>query len=97
MCQRHSGALTTSWAWFEKGAVRWTGSGGAPARYRSSPKWYRCFCPRCGSSLGAIGVDGVTALPLGAFDRLAGEALMPRRHFYRARHPRWWAAGVAKA
>jgi hypothetical protein len=54
MCQRHTGGLTLAWVEFPRDAVKWTGKGGKPATYRSSPISSRAFCKICGSSLGAI-------------------------------------------
>lgn len=90
MCQRHSGALTVAWVEFPKEAIAWTGPGGSPATYRSSPYSSRAFCPACGGSLGAIDDKPVVALLLGAFDKTNAKELMPTWHSYRGGRPRWW-------
>jgi hypothetical protein len=90
MCQRHTGALTAAWVEFPKVAVTWTGPAGAPATYRSSDASSRAFCPRCGSSIGAIDDAPTTALLVGAFDSTGRRELMPVAHSYRAGRPRWW-------
>ena len=89
MCQRHSGALTTLWVEFAKEAVTWTGSGGEPARYRSSDFSSRAFCPACGSTLGAIDDEPVVALLLGAFDDTNSEDLIPTSHSFSGGRPKW--------
>ena len=90
MCQRHSGALTTAWVEFPKDAVSWTGDIGAPETYRSSDISSRAFCPRCGSSIGAIDDAPVIALLLGVFDAPDHEALKPTAHSFADRCPHWW-------
>jgi len=90
MCQRHSGALTLSWAEFPRDRVEWTGPGGAPAVWRSSDRSSRAFCPSCGSTLGAIDDAPVIALVLGSFDKPTASELMPASHSYRAGRPKWW-------
>ena len=90
MCQRHTGALTAAWVEFPADAVAWTGPGGAPAVYRSSDRSARAFCPRCGSSLGAVDDAPVIALLTGCFDKPQLKALKPTSHSYRSARPRWW-------
>lgn len=93
MCQRHTGALTALWVEFPKDAVRWTGSGGAPATFRSSPHSSRAFCATCGSSIGAIDDAPVVALHVGIFDAPRRKALAPLGHSYRSGLPDWWPLG----
>jgi hypothetical protein len=95
MCRRHSGALTVCWVEFPADAVCWTGPGGAPSTYRSSAASSRAFCPRCGSTLGAIDDAPVVALVLGTFDRPGAAGLKPLAHSYRAGRPRWWCVDIA--
>ena len=90
MCQRHSGALTVAWVEFPKDAVTWTGPGGAPTLYRSSEKSSRAFCPKCGSTIGAVDDAPVVALVLGIFDKPGAAALRPTSHSYRSNRPIWW-------
>lgn len=68
-CRRHSGAPTLCWVEFPRQAIEWNGPGGMPALYRSSPYSSRAFCPRCGSTLGAIDDEPTVALATGSFDR----------------------------
>ena len=89
MCQRHSGAVALPWVEFPAGAVRWTGPGGPPSVWRSSPRSSRAFCPTCGSSIGAIDDAPVVALLLGTFDSANRAALVPASHSYRGGLPRW--------
>lgn len=90
LCQRHSGALTAAWVEFPAEAVAWTGPGGEPATFRSSDYSSRAFCPRCGSSIGAIDDEPVVALLLGVFDDPSGPELMPASHSYSDGMPAWW-------
>jgi hypothetical protein len=90
MCQRHSGALTTAWVEFPKESVRWTGPGGAPSVYRSSDVSSRAFCPRCGSSIGAVDDAPTVALLLGVLDKAHLAALMPQYHSFKGGRPKWW-------
>jgi hypothetical protein len=90
MCRRHSGAPTLAWVEFPRDAVTWTGPGGPPAVWRSSPRSQRAFCPRCGSTLGAIDDAPTVALVVGAFDRVNRSELAPRSHSWISRRPRWW-------
>lgn len=49
MCQKASGAPSVAWTMVPSRAFRWTA--GAPARYPSSTKGVRWFCPACGSPM----------------------------------------------
>jgi ribosomal protein S18 acetylase RimI-like enzyme len=88
-CQKHTGALTASWVEFPKEKVLWEGPGGAPATYRSSDYSSRAFCPRCGSSLGAIDDEPAVALLLGTFDNAKSVALKPGYHSFEDGRPDW--------
>jgi hypothetical protein len=90
MCQRHSGALTTTWVEFPKSSVQWVGPGGAPSTYRSSDYSSRSFCPKCGSTLGAIDDNPVVAMVLGVFDTANRKELRPIHHSYKGGRPKWW-------
>ncbi|MBU0557518.1 MAG: GFA family protein [Alphaproteobacteria bacterium] len=91
MCRRHTGVPFTAWVEFPRDDVRWTGPGGAPATWRSSPQSSRAFCPTCGSSLGAIDDAPIVALLVGAFDRAGDAGLMPVAHAHRSARPKRWA------
>ncbi len=97
MCQRHSGALTTAWVEFPKGAVRWTGKGGEPALFKSSDITRRAFCPDCGSSLGAVDAAPTIGLLLGVFDKAHLKELAPVYHSYRSGRPKWWRVEIEGA
>lgn len=90
MCQRHSGALTTTWVEFPKSAVQWVGPGGVPATYRSSDYSSRSFCAKCGSTLGAIDDNPTVAMVLGVFDSANRKELRPTYHSYKGGRPKWW-------
>jgi hypothetical protein len=90
MCQRHSGALTTTWVEFPKSSVKWVGPGGSPSTYRSSDYSSRSFCAKCGSTLGAIDDNPVVAMVLGVFDSANRKELRPTYHSYKGGRPKWW-------
>jgi hypothetical protein len=48
MCRRATGAAVATFATFESDKVRWLQE---PARYDSSERGWRAFCPTCGSSV----------------------------------------------
>jgi hypothetical protein len=77
--------------------LRWTGSGGAPAVYRSSDYSSRAFCPHCGSSLGAIDGAPTVALLIGVFDEHRDPALRPEGHSFEDGRPAWWPDVAASA
>jgi hypothetical protein len=94
MCQRHTGALTAAWVEYPRDAVLWTGEGKTPATFRSSPFSSRAFCPRCGSSIGAIDDKPTVALLLGTFDKNTRKELVPEYHSYRGGRPKWWHVDI---
>ncbi|BEN20575.1 GFA family protein [Serratia marcescens] len=89
-CRRHSGAPTLCWVEFPRQAVEWNGPGGIPALFRSSPYSSRAFCPRCGSTLGAIDDEPTVALTTGSFDRADLPELRPTSHAFADVCPEWW-------
>ena len=89
MCQRHAGAVTLHWVEFPAERVRWTGPGGQPSTWRSSDYSSRSFCPRCGSTLGAIDDKPVVALVLGSFDSANRSELAPEYHSHASKRPKW--------
>lgn len=88
-CRRHTGSASAPWVEFASDRVRWTGTQGRPATYRSSPHSSRAFCPHCGSSLGAIDDAPTVALLLGSFDRIDSPELQPRSHSFEDGKPAW--------
>ncbi|MGK5027958.1 GFA family protein [Janthinobacterium sp. MDT1-19] len=76
-CQQHTGAPTVAWMEFARDQVRWTGTVGAPATYRSSDYSSRAFCAACGSSIGAIDDAPTVALLAGSFLILPRPPLRP--------------------
>ncbi len=89
-CQQHTGALTALWVEFPRDKVEWTGEGGEPALYRSSDYSSRAFCPRCGSSLGAVDDEPTIALLVGTFDDPHRPELKPESHSFEDGQPTWW-------
>ncbi|MCA3559804.1 MAG: GFA family protein [Aestuariivirga sp.] len=89
MCQRHSGALTLQWVEFPAEKVTWSTK---PSVWRSSDYSSRSFCPKCGSTLGAIDDKPVVALVLGSFDSANRKELAPEYHSYVGKRPAWMKA-----
>ncbi|WP_455271372.1 GFA family protein [Rhizobium herbae] len=94
-CRRHSGAPTLCWVEFPNEAIDWTGEGGMPAVYRSSDYSSRSFCPKCGSTLGAVDDEPVIALVTGSFDAPDAEELRPVAHSFEDACPGWWKLPTA--
>lgn len=94
MCQRTSGALTVAWVEFPKSAIRWIGKVGEPTTFRSSNNSSRAFCPRCGSTIGAIDRDDTIALTVGSFDAPHREELAPLSHSFEDLRPGWWHVAI---
>lgn len=90
MCQRHSGAPSLAWVDFARDRVTWTGSGGAPSAWRSSDFSSRAFCPKCGSTLGAIDDAPTIGLVSGIFDKPSAKDLIPAGRSFKDSRPRWW-------
>ncbi|MEP3244596.1 MAG: GFA family protein [Sneathiella sp.] len=90
ICQKHSGAPTVNWVEYSAEAVKWTGAGGTPATFRSSPDSSRAFCPKCGSTIGAIDDEPVIAFVTGCFSDGKKKAFKPAGHSYRSNRPKWW-------
>jgi hypothetical protein len=82
ICQKHTGTQSAAWIEFSASNVQWIGEGGKPATYRSSPASSRAFCPRCGSSIGAIDDGPVIALLSGVFDNPNDPVLAPEFHSF---------------
>lgn len=92
LCQKHTGAQSVIWLEFDADDVQWTGEGGRPAVWRSSEASSRAFCPRCGSSLGAIDDGPVIALLSGVFDQNQDARFAPASHSFEDMKPQWWRA-----
>jgi hypothetical protein len=90
MCQRHSGGLTLTWVEYPRDAVKWTGRGRKPKTLRSSDMSSRAFCPKCGSTLGALDDKPVVARVTGVFDKPQLVPLKPAYHSFKGGRPKWW-------
>lgn len=55
LCRKGSGAVEMPWIIVERRHFAWTGE--PPARYRSSPRAERSFCPVCGTKLSFVHDD----------------------------------------
>lgn len=90
LCQKHTGSQTVVWIEFSAKEVQWVGEGDCPATYRSSNYSSRAFCPRCGSSIGAIDDGPTVALLTGVFDIPSALDLRPETHSFEDMAPEWW-------
>ncbi|WP_342778711.1 GFA family protein [Phreatobacter stygius] len=81
---------------FPKEAVEWIGEGGMPTLYRSSNGSSRSFCPRCGSTLGAIDDHPTVALVTGSFDAKDISEFRPVFHAFEDSCPNWWKIDIAR-
>lgn len=79
-----------AWVVYPADAVDWNGPGGIPSTWRASEFSSRAFCPKCGSTLGAIDDAPTIGLVVGAFDRPGLTELAPARYSHRSSRPRWW-------
>ncbi|MFD2205560.1 GFA family protein [Kiloniella antarctica] len=97
MCQTWSGAPTVAWVEFPLKNFSWTGPGGEPAKFKSSEKTQRGFCPNCGGSICAIdeGYDKIS-LTITTFDEPS--VLVPGKQFsYRKSAPKWFIADINRS
>ena len=87
-CRRHSGAPSNVFVSFENSAV--TVTQGTIAKYRSSERTTRGFCPQCGSTLtcASIRLPTETHYYVGAFDRAA--ELAPKGGFFPEERLPWF-------
>ena len=72
-------------------------TGAQSAVWRSSEDSSRAFCPRCGSSLGAIDDGPIIALLSGVFDQNQDARFAPASHSFEDMKPQWWRALFADA
>lgn len=79
-CRRSTGAAFSTWTGFRSERFSWLGA--APTVHELSPRTFRTFCARCGTSLTFVSdrwKDEVHIL-VGTFDDPA--TLVPRAHVY---------------
>jgi hypothetical protein len=61
---------------------------GKPVRFESSPRFIRCFCPRCGSVTPGDAAEGQRFVPLGGVDGDPG--VRPLAHIFVASKAPWF-------
>jgi hypothetical protein len=85
MCQRAAGAPVVAWGIWPAGSFAWLS--GAPARYASSARGERVFCPVCGTLLAFLEAETVD-VTLASLDEPA--AVAPREHIWTASRLPWF-------
>jgi hypothetical protein len=90
LCQRQSGSLTQVWVECSREQIKWTGPGGAPFTWRSSPGSSRAFCSICGSTIGAIDDKPTIAIAVGVLDAPNRKEFAPLFHSHVSKRPSWW-------
>ena len=88
-CARCRKAHGTAFATHAATPERGFSSQGVSARFESSPGFFRCFCPRCGSVTTGDAVDGRRFVPLGSVEGEAG--VRPQAHIFVASKAPWFA------
>jgi hypothetical protein len=88
MCQQWSGAPIVAWVDFPRDSVRFDGSGGEPAFFRSSKASQRGFCPRCGGTLCAVD-DGAATICMTIATLDDPDAIVPASRSYPDSAPSW--------
>ena len=95
MCQKSSGAPTVAWLEFPLKNFKWTGKT-SPVFYQSSEKTKRCFCPKCGSFLGAVD-KGYENISITITSLKNPNLIIPaEKHSYKESAPSWWKVHVLK-
>ena len=93
MCQKSSGAPTVAWVELPLKGFKWTGKM-SPAFYQSSKETQRCFCPKCGSFLGAIS-EGCENISISIASLENPNLIIPtEKHSYKESVPSWWSVSI---
>lgn len=91
MCRKHHGSAFQTVVAAHRSEFRWLRGAEALASYRSSPRFERAFCPRCGSTLPARngGADGdLAVVPAG---NLEGDPeVRPTMHIFAGSKAPWY-------
>ena len=87
MCRKSHGAAFGTYAEVPAGGFRWTAGEDDVRFYESSPGGGRAFCPRCGSTLGAVEQGVLRWITLGTVDGDPG--IKPQAHIFVASKAPW--------
>jgi hypothetical protein len=68
MCCKSHGAAFATYAAMEPDKFKWVSGEELVTVYISSPEMGRCFCSKCGATLGAVEDNKVTYITLGTVD-----------------------------
>lgn len=88
MCRRLSGAAFGTYARVNPTDFRWVSGAEYVAVYESSPGGGRCFCQKCGSTLGAKLRGKVSYITLGTVDGEPG--VRPEAHVFVGSKATWY-------
>jgi hypothetical protein len=86
-CRKAHGAAFATYAVAPAAGFRMRG-GEQVARWESSPGFFRCFCPRCGSVVPSDPFEGIVFLPAGNFDVDPG--VRPLAHIFVGSKAPWY-------
>lgn len=87
MCRKAHGAAFGTYAEVPDGAFHWTAGENEVRIFESSPDIGRAFCPRCGSTLGAVDHGQLSWVTLGTVDGDPG--VRPQAHIFVASKAPW--------
>ena len=87
MCRKSHGAAFGTYAEVPEGSFRWTAGESEVRTFESSPGGGRAFCPRCGSTLGAVDHGTLRWVTLGTVDGDPG--VRPQAHIFVASKAPW--------
>ena len=87
MCRKAHGAAFGTYASVNPEEFRWVSGGEIVTVYHSSPDGGRCFCPKCGSTLGVVQSGKVGWVTLGTVDGDPG--VVPQAHIFVGSKATW--------
>lgn len=86
MCRKSNGAAFVTWGLINPDLFQWTSGEEFVQKYESSPGKMRCFCKRCGTSLGLAESGQVSEIVMGTVD--GDPEMRPSAHiFVRSKAP----------
>ena len=88
MCRREHGAAFGTYAGVDPANFRWASGEAFVTVYESSPGGGRCFCSKCGSTLGAVQGGKLGWITLGTVDGDPG--VRPQAHIFTGSKAPWY-------